>query len=170
MIKSFWFIPFLLTISNACGIYSFTGTTTNAESITISRFFSDTSIGPPNLGATFTDQLKDYFQQNTSLVLLDDGGELLMEGSVSSYRLAPVAPSAAQSDQARDVANLTRLTIIVKVEYVNLGNEDFNFSRNFSQYADFDSDLGITAVETELIEEIFEQIILDIFNASVANW
>ena len=93
-----------------------------------------------------------------------------MEGSVTSYRLTPVAPSAATSDQSRDVANLTRLTIIVKVEYVNLENEDFSFNKNFSQFADFDSNLGLAAVESALIDEIFEQIILDIFNASVANW
>jgi hypothetical protein len=101
---------------------------------------------------------------------VDNGGELQMEGSIASYRLTPVAPSAAQSDQSRDVADLTRLTITIKVEYVNLENEEFNFSKNFSQFADFNSDIGLTAVESALIDEIFEQIILDIFNASVANW
>jgi lipopolysaccharide assembly LptE-like protein len=160
----------LLIISQACGVYSFTGTTITAESISISTFFNDTRNGPANLGVIFTDQLRDYFQNNTSLALVDDGGELQMEGAVASYRLSPVAPSAAQSDQARDVANLTRLTITVKVDYVNLENEDFNFNKSFSQFADFNSDIGLTAVEDALIPEIFELIILDIFNASVANW
>ena len=157
-------------VSQACGVYSFTGATITAETITISTFFNDASNGPANLGVTFTDQLRDYFQQNTSLSQINDGGELQMEGSIASYRLTPVAPSAAQSDQERDVASLTRLTIIIKVEYVNLENEDFSFNKNFSQFADFNSDLGITAVESALIDEIYEQIILDIFNASVANW
>ena len=159
-----------MLVSQACGVYSFTGATITAETITISTFFNDASNGPANLGVTFTDQLRDYFQNNTSLSQINDGGELQMEGSVISYRLTPVAPSAAQSDQERDVANLTRLTITIKVEYVNLENEDFNFNKNFSQFADFNSDLGITAVESTLIDEIYEQIILDIFNASVANW
>jgi len=170
MTKSILFIPLLLLISQACGVYSFTGTTITAESISISTFFNDTSQSPANLGVTFTDQIRDYFQQNTSLAQVDNGGELQMEGTISGYRLSPVAPSAAQSDQSRDVANLTRLTITVKVEYVNLENEDFNFSKSFSQFADFNSDLGLASVEDALIDEIFEQIILDIFNASVANW
>lgn len=170
MIKSLKFIPLLLLISQACGVYSFTGTTITAESISISTFFNDTSNGPVNIGVSFTDQLRDYFQQNTSLAQVDSGGELQMEGAVASYRLTPVAPSAASSDQSRDVANLTRLTITIKVEYINLENEDFSFNKNFSQFADFDSNLGLAAVESALIDEIFEQIILDIFNASVANW
>jgi len=157
-------------ISQACGVYSFTGTTITAESISISTFFNDASQGPANLGVTFTDQLRDYFQQNTTLSQVDSGGELQMEGTIASYRLTPVAPSAAESDQSRDVASLTRLTITIKVEYVNLENEEFNFNKNFSQFADFNSDVGLTAVESTLIDEIFQQIILDIFNASVANW
>ena len=68
------------------------------------------------------------------------------------------------------MADLTRLTITIKVEYVNLADEDFNFNKNFSQFADFESGIGLTAVEEQLIDEIFQQIILDIFNASVANW
>ncbi|RLD20505.1 MAG: hypothetical protein DRI71_10295 [Bacteroidetes bacterium] len=170
MIRSIILLPLLLMITQACGVYSFTGTTITAESITISTFFNDTSQSPANLGVTFTDELRDYFQQNTSLAQVDNGGELQMEGSISGYRISPVAPSAAQSDQSRDVANLTRLTITIKVDYVNLENEDFSFSKNFSQFADFNADLGLAAVEDALISEIFELIILDIFNASVANW
>ena len=170
MIRSSFFIMLFALVSQSCGVYSFTGATITAETITIKTFFNDASNGPANLGVTFTDQLRDYFQNNTSLSQINDGGELQMEGSVVSYRLTPVAPSAAQSDQERDVANLTRLSITIKVEYVNLENEDFSFNKNFSQFADFNSDLGITAVENTLIDEIYEQIILDIFNASVANW
>jgi hypothetical protein len=169
-IKQIWVLILLMLTWQSCGVYSFTGTTITAETISIGTFFNDASNGPPNLGITFTDELRDYFQQNTSLSQVPDGGELQMEGNVVSFRLTPVAPSAAQSDQTRDVANLTRLTITVNVEYVNLENEDFSFKRSFSQFADFDSDLGLEAVETQLIEEIFELIILDIFNASVANW
>lgn len=170
MNKTALLILFFSLLSQACGVYSFTGTTITAETISISTFFNDAGYGPANLEITFTDKLRDYFQQNTSLTQVSDGGELQMEGSIADYRLSPVAPSAASSDQSRDVANLTRLTITVKVDYVNLENEDFSFNRSFSQYADFDSDKGIEAVESQLIDEIFDQIILDIFNASVANW
>ena len=170
MTKGSLVLLFVLGFVQSCGVYSFTGTTITAETISISNFFNDASNGPANLGVLFTDQLRDYFQNNTSLAQVSDGGELQMEGAISSYRLTPVAPSASGTDQSRDVANLTRLTITIKVDYVNLENEDFSFNKSFSQFADFDSDLGLEAVESQLIDEIFELIILDIFNASVANW
>ena len=164
-------IVLLLLLSNTgCGVYSFTGTTITAETISIQNFYNDANNGPPDLAVTFNNQIRDYFQQNTSLVQVANDGELQMEGAIKSYRLSPVAPSAATDDSARDQADLTRLTIIVEVTYVNLENEDFSFSRDFSQYADFNNELGLSAVESTLIEEIYDQIILDIFNASVANW
>ncbi len=161
----------LLTISTSCGVYSFTGTTITAETISIQTFYNDTNNGPANLAVTFTNNLRDYYQQNTSLSQVSDNGELQIEGSITSYRLTPVAPSAAASADVNDQANLTRLTIVVKVDYINIDDEDQNFTnKNFSFYADFDNDLGLTAVENQLIQEIYEQIILDIFNSTVANW
>lgn len=170
MIRTVLAMALMLATVSSCGVYSFTGTTITAETITISNFFNDASNGPANLGVLFTDRLRDYFQNNTSLSQVASGGELQMEGAIASYRLTPVAPSASSTDQSRDVANLTRLTISIKVDYVNLENEDFSFNKTFSQFADFDADLGLEAVESQLIDEIFELIILDIFNASVANW
>ena len=157
-------------MSQGCGVYSFTGTTITAETISIQPFYNDASSGPADLSVTFTNQIRDYFQQNTSLAQVINDGELQMDGTVVSYRLTPVAPTAAANDSDRDAAALTRLTITVKVNYINLENEDFNFSRNFSQFADYNNEIGLNSIESRLIEEIYDQIILDIFNASVANW
>jgi len=171
-LKSSYLLTLLVIFlaSTGCGVYSFTGTTITAETISIQNFYNDASNGPADLAVTFTNQIRDYFQQNTSLAQVSTDGELQMEGSVIGYRLSPVAPSAATDDSSRDQSDLTRLTIVVEVTYVNLENEDFSFSRSFSQYADFNNELGLSAVESTLIEEIYDQIILDIFNASVANW
>ena len=163
------FIP--LAICTSCGVYSFTGTTITAETLSIQTFYNDANNGPANLAVTFTDNLRDYYQQNTSLSQVTADGELQIEGSISGYRLTPVAPSAASSTDVNDQANLTRLTITVKVDYINLDDEEQNFAKKtFSFYADFDNDAGLTAVENQLIQEIYDQIILDIFNATVANW
>ena len=163
-------IVLTLFMSQGCGVYSFTGTTITAETISIQPFYNDASSGPADLSVTFTNQIRDYFQQNTSLAQVINDGELQMDGTVVSYRLTPVAPTAAANDSDRDAAALTRLTITVKVNYINLENEDFNFSRNFSQFADYNNEIGLNSIESRLIEEIYDQIILDIFNASVANW
>ncbi len=163
------FIP--IAISSSCGVYSLTGTTITAETLSIQTFYNDANNGPANLAVTFTDNLRDYYQQNTSLTQVTNDGELQIEGSVTGYRLSPVAPSAAINDQTNDQANLTRLTITIKVDFINIDDEEQSFTgKSFSFYADFNNDLGLTAVESQLINEIYQQIILDIFNATVANW
>ena len=45
------------------------------------------------------------------------------------------------------------------------------FERRFSFFRDFDqTTTDLSANEEAFVIEIFEQIIIDVFNASVANW
>ena len=120
----------------------------------------------------FTNSLNDYYQSNTNLTLVEDDGELQIEGAITGYRLTPIAPTADNLDQlGGGTSALTRLTITVQATYINTLDDQFNFeNRTFSFYSDFDSNLNLTTIENQLLEEIFNQIILDIFNASVANW
>ena len=79
-------------------------------------------------------------------------------------------PSAG-TDQRADAAELTRLTITMQVSYVNTQDDQFDFDKSFSFYADYDNTVvTLDQVEDSLIEAIFDQIIQDIFNESVANW
>lgn len=163
----------LIIIIQGCGVYSFTGTTLSpdVETISIQTFFNDTDQGPPNMGQIFSDKLRDFYQQNTSLILVQEDGDLQLEGVITSYRLSPVAPTAAGNQQLNDQSRFTRLTITVQASYVNTLNENDNFERSFSFFDDFDnSTQTLTQVEDQLLETIFDQIILDIFNASVAVW
>lgn len=165
------FIALLTTGLSGCGVYTFTGTNTSAQSITVLNFYNDTGMGPANLSQEFTERLRDYYQRNTSLAIVETGGELLVEGSIVGYNTMPVAPVASGNDQQSDVAGSTRLTIRVQVDFTNTLNEEEDFSRSFSFYDDFDSRTSnLTAEEDQLIDTIFEQIIFDIFNATVANW
>ncbi|MDX1629086.1 MAG: LptE family protein [Fulvivirga sp.] len=153
-----------------CGVYSFTGVAITAETISIEDFFNDADNGPPDLAQIFTNKITDYYQSNTNLALVPNNGELQLEGAVTRYDLAPVAPRAGQGDFDNSAA-LTRLTINVQVTYINTTDDTFDFeNKNFSFYTDFDNNQSLTAIEKQLIDEIYDQIILDIFNATVANW
>ena len=160
-----------LTGLTSCGVYTFTGTNTTAQTITVLNFYNDTGQGPPTLSQRFTELLRDYYQRNTNLAIVETGGELLVEGSIVGYNTRPVAPIASGNDQQADVAGSTRLTIRVQVDFTNTLNEEEDFSRSFSFYDDFDSQTSnLTTEEDQLIETIFDQIIFDIFNTTVANW
>ncbi len=158
----------------SCGIYSLSGISLNYETtktISIQNFYNDVNLGPANLSQTFTNSLRDYFQQNTQLDLIEEQGDIQFEGSITGYRLTPVAPQAAQDENGVDAAAQTRLTITVQVTYINTKDDTFNFeNKNFSFFDDFSNDESITSVEDGLIETINTQIIQDVFNASVANW
>ena len=168
-----WFLIGLMVLISGCGVYTLSGATLSPDiqTISIQSFYNDSDGGPPNMGQLFTDQIRDYFQQNTSLSLTPDEGHLQLEGSVTRYQLSPVAATAAQGRNLTDASALTRLTITIKVSYVDTTNEGNEFNRSFSFFEDFDNTRNnLSDVENELLSRIFEQIILDIFNATVANW
>lgn len=159
----------LLSLSG-CISYSFTGAATSATTIQVDDFFNNTDLGPANLGQVFTNRLKDYFQQNSSLKVVGENGELQIEGTIVQYLLTPVAPVAGSSNTG-DPAALTRLTIGVRVNYVDTIEPKNNFKdRTFSFYADFPNSQDFNSVQESLQRRILDQIYIDIFNATLANW
>jgi hypothetical protein len=155
----------------SCGVYSFQGTTTNARNLSIDEFYNNTDLGPANLGQTFTNRLKDYFIQNTNLSIVQSNGELQLEGTITGYTLTPIAPTSTGDQTQINSASSTRLTITVRANYINTLDESMSFKdKSFSFFKDFSNDQTLADIEEQLIRQIFDQISLDIFNASVANW
>ncbi|MDZ7650071.1 MAG: hypothetical protein U5K54_24730 [Cytophagales bacterium] len=80
-------------------------------------------------------------------------------------RLFPAASSRS------DAASLTRLTIAIRANYVDTIEPKNNFKdRVFSFYADFPSAQDFNSVQENLEKKILEQIYIDLFNATIANW
>lgn len=160
-----------LAFTSGCGVYSFTGASISPETktITIQTFYNNAPLGPSNMSATFTEKIKDYYQQNTSLDVIDTNGDLQIDGFISNYTITPVAANAGVQGQG-DFSALSRITITVSATYINVNDPSFDFDKNFSFFKDFDTQTDLAANEEQFVEEIFDQIILDIFNASVANW
>ena len=157
--------------ATGCIHYSMSGVSTTAKNISISQFFNNSDLAPANLGAEFTNRVKDYFIQNSNLSVMAENGELSMEGVITDYRLAPIAPTASGSSSVVDRAALTRLTITVKVNYTDTIEPKNSFKdRNFSFYQDFDNALDFSSVQSDLEKRIFDQILIDLFNATLANW
>lgn len=136
------------------------------QRVAIQSFFNDSPGGPANLGIDFTERLKEYYQRNTPLSLVDDNPHIELAGSIISYGVSPVAPSGNDLQQAE----LQRLTITVKLDYVDNVTEKNSFNSNFSFFQDFSATQTLEEVETELIDVIFDQIVFDIFNKTYANW
>jgi hypothetical protein len=99
--------------------------------------------------------------------MVSSDGDLSFEGEITGYDTRPIAISG---NQQSDRASLNRLTVSVKVKFVNLQKPKDNFESQFSAYEDYSSDKGLDAVEGELVPLILEKLIEDIFNRSVVNW
>ncbi len=157
-------LPFLLI---ACKVdYSFTGASIppEAESLSVERFPNNAGLGPPTLGQTFTEDLRDRFMRQTDLTLVDKNGDLQYSGSIVDYEVEPVAV------QGNEQASLNRLTMTVKVRYRNTLNQEKNFEKRFSRFADFEAGESLSSVEDQLIQEINDQLTQDIFDASLSDW
>tara|TARA_B100000902_G_scaffold184395_1_gene176971 strand:+ start:3204 stop:3725 length:522 start_codon:yes stop_codon:yes gene_type:complete len=173
LIKIIKYVILLYSIYG-CGVYSFTGASISPEVKTISfqNFFNNSPLGPSNMSVLFNEKIKDYFERNTSLTIVDENGDLEIEGTIEDFSLSPVAPTAEGGRNSQYFTGLTRLTIRVNATYFNKFDEQFNYeNKSFSFFKDFNQNTEeLSSNEQEFLDEIFDQIILDIFNASVANW
>jgi hypothetical protein len=165
----------LLVLLFGCKVeYSFTGTTLDynvTRTFSVENFFNDSGGGPANMGQLFTENLKDYFQRNTQLELIRNSGDLQLLGSITRYTLTPQATVSSQNQNQPDRAGQMRVTIAVEVDFVNMADEEQNMKRTFSFFKDYDPrSTSLLQVETDLVEEIFDNIIQDIFTSTVANW
>ena len=167
-------ISVLSSLTVSCGVsvnYSMTGAATEAETISIAEFYNNADLGPANMAQTLTNDLKNYFVQNSNLSVVTEEGELQLEGEIMDFRLTPIAPTSTGNPEDINRASSTRLTITVRATYINTLKEDMSFKdKSFSFYKDFDNELNVADVEDAFVKEIFQRIINDIFNASVANW
>ena len=161
-------------VLNGCGVsarYSMTGSTTTAETISIAEFYNNADLGPANMSQVLTNDLKNYFVQNSNLRVVAEEGQVQLEGEITDLRITPISPTATGDPTEINRASSTRLTITVKATYIDTLNEKMSFKdKSFSFYKDFDNELNVSDVEEAFIKEIFQRIINDIFNASVANW
>ena len=163
-IKSYFFLLFI--VLQSCGIYSFTGASISSEinSVSVSNFSVLAPSSPPVLSNLLSETLKDKFNDETSLSIFSNNGDLQFEGEVTSYSLKPIAI------QADETAAQNRLTITVKVKYTNTKDDEFNYHANFSRFRDYSSTQELSSVEQQLLEEIAQELVEDIFNKALTNW
>lgn len=152
---------------HSCGIYSFTGTSIqpDVKSVTINYFEYKALKVNPSLSNQLTEALQEKFIKLTRLELVDEEGDLEITGEVTGYDVKATAITANEE------AAQNRLTVNVKISFTNRKYPEDDFpDKSFSAYADFDAMTSLDAVESQLCEEIVEQLCEDIFNATVANW
>lgn len=150
----------------ACGIYKFNDTSIapDVHSISVYNIENRAMKVNPTLSNTLTVALQDQYRKLTKLEMLEEGGDLEVSGFITSYDVTPTAVTS------QEIAAQNRLTVTVKIKFRNNKHEEEDFEESFAAYQDYDSNLSLDAVEAQLVDEIVEILVEDIFNATVANW
>ncbi len=163
------FISFLIfsLLLNGCKVkYTFTGASISPDvkTVSVDYFQNLSSIVNPKLSNILTEEIKNRFVSQTSLNLTNSFGDLQFSGQITSYNVAPIAI------QGNETAARNRLSITVKVKFVNTKDNKYNYDRSFTQYEDFDSNQSFTQLEDGLVALIVDKLVEDIFVNAVANW
>lgn len=150
----------------SCGIYSFTGADTGAaESFQVNFFQNQADLVEPGIDRSFTLQLQDLIQNQTNLSLANSNADLIFEGEIIDFYVAPITATADNT------AAQNRLTIAVNVRYYNTLEPEKDFERRFSFYYDYPANAQLVGGTLETaVNEIYTRLTQDIFNAALTDW
>jgi len=116
------------------------------------------------LNQKITDELKDYIQANTSLVLINGTGDVDFEGAITGFEVRPTA--IVSGDQAAK----NRFTITLKVKFTCEVKPELNFESSFSKYEDYDPTIEFEEAKLTYTDDILKLLIEEIFNKAFVNW
>ena len=176
----------LCTIFIACSIsYSFNGSSINyneVKTINIDKFPIRSAYVWAPMEAMFYNTLADAYSNKTKLQIQKRNGDLQLSGEITEYS------QINKSVSAQGYSNQTQLKITVNVRFVNTKNRTQDFEKQFSGTAEYDSSRQLADVQeelvqqiiddlvdqifnaTELVQQIIDDLVDQIFNATVANW
>lgn len=119
----------------------------------------------PPLQQLFENRMIDMIEQQTRLQVIDNvNSDLRMEGEITGYSLAP------QAIGEDAYASQTRLTITVRIKYINNRKPELSKDQTFTAYRDFSSSEMLTDVQDQLCNEITKDLADLIFNATLGDW
>lgn len=156
---------FILACTSSCK-YSFKGTSIDpdAETFNVEEFDLRVINAPPTLGQDFSNELIEKIQRESRLNLDDTDPDLYFEGAVNSFEVTAPSPEAGE----RTAFN--RLNVSVLVDYYEAKKDEKTWSQTFSYFFDFPTDQNLLDVQEEALENIYLQLVEDVFNKAFTNW
>ena len=152
----------------ACKVsYSFSGISLSPETKTfqVNYFQNNARLIEPGIDLQFTQALQDIILNQTSLDLVKSNGDIVYEGEIVEFRIAPTTATA------QNTAAQNRLTIAINVRFFDKNDPDADFEQRFSFFYDYAGSAQLVGSQRDVaLEEIFERLTQDIVNASLAKW
>jgi len=168
MMKKILFLLILSVMASSCRIsYSFRTASIDYEltkTLMIAHFVNQAPLVYPPLEQRFNEEMKDMFTRNTRLQLVNQNGDMEIEGEIVGYELTPLA---VQEDA---FASETKLTMTVRMRFRNNKTDAPQIEERISANRTFSSNTVFDSVQDQLMGELIEEIVDQIFNATMANW
>ena len=134
------------------------------KTITINNFPNRAVYQWGPMESMFNNALSDKYVNQTKLQQVTRGGDLVLSGEITAY------DQVNKSISSDGYSSMMQLKMVVKVNFVNTKNSTEDFERQFSASREFDSSQQLNDVQDELVTQIIDEIVEQIFNATVANW
>ena len=137
---------------------------TKVKTIQIADFPIRSSYVWGPMGPMFNNKLKEQFADHTKLSQVKRNGDLKIEGEITNYS------QRNKSVSAEGYSAQTDLSITVNGRFTNNTNHQEDFEQQFTATASYETTQSLAAVQEQLVTEMIEDIVDQIFNATVANW
>lgn len=164
-------VNLLLLNVSACHLnYTLSGASIPLDAKTFSVQYITLSdqgtLAGPTYSQTFTDALRNYIATNCKLALVPNG-DLDFQGSITGYDIEPIASQGSTPN----ASSLTRLTVTVEITYSDKNDPKKGFDTKFTRFADFPSSSPLVGgLQTQLLTQIDNQLVQDIFDKAFNNW
>ena len=134
------------------------------KTITIETFQNRATYQWGPMSPMFNTSISDIYNRQTKLRQVKRDGDLVISGEITSY------DQTNKSISATGYSSMVQLRMSVKVKFVNNKHHDDDFERSFSATREYDSSQQLASVQEELVQQMMDDIIDQVFNATVANW
>ena len=134
------------------------------KTITIDAFTNRASYQWAPMAPMFNNSISDKYNSQTKLRQVKREGDLMLSGEISSY------DQTNKSVSADGYSSMVQLRMSVKVKFTNNKKHEQDFDKSFSASREYDSSQQLSAVQEELVQQMIDDIIDQVFNATVASW
>ncbi|MBR6600636.1 MAG: LptE family protein [Bacteroidaceae bacterium] len=165
--KGMSLLVMLLVVAGCTISYKFNGASINYDiikTISIENFPNRAVYQWGPMEAMFNNALSDIYVNQTKLQQVPRGGDLMLSGEITAY------DQINKSISSDGYSSMMQLKMTVNVRFENAKNHSEDFERNFSASREFDASQQLNDVQEELVTQIIDEIVEQIFNATVANW
>lgn len=134
------------------------------KTISIETFSNRAAYQWAPMAPMFNTSISDIYNRQTKLRQVKKEGDLQLSGEITSY------DQTNKSISADGYSSMVQLKMTVKVKYVNTKHHEDDFEKSFSANREYDSSQQLSAVQEELVQQMIDDIVDQVFNATVANW